>query len=76
VKPELNPSLSSLELAVEGNTSPLSKAKPVEAVGFCRWIWPPANHHIDFGFGRRHGDGSCVSGGIDRQRVIGDIISW
>jgi len=76
VKPELNPSISSLELAVEGDTSPLWKAKPVEAVGFCLWIWPPANHHIDFGFGRRHGDGSCVSGGIDRQRVIGDIISW
>jgi len=35
----------------------------------------PANHHLDFGFGQRHGDGSCISGGIDRQTFIFDVIS-
>jgi len=39
-------------------------------------IASPANHHIALGFGQRHGDGSCVGGGIDGQNVHFDVISW
>jgi len=74
VKPQWNTSMSRLEPAIEPNTSPLLKAKPVEPEGFYMCIWPAANHHIDFGFRQRHGHGSCVSGGIDRQSVIFDVI--
>jgi len=76
VKPQSDTSISGPEPAAERDTSPLVKAKPVEPVSFYPCIQSPANHHIDFGFGRRHGDGSCVSGGIDRQIVIFDVISW
>jgi len=37
--------------------------------------WHPANHHMQIRFGRRHGDGSCICGGIVRQIGIVDIIS-
>jgi len=76
VKLQSNTSISGLEPAAERDTSPLLKVKPVEPVSFYPCIEPPANHHIDFGFGQRHGDSSCVSGGIDRQIVIFDVISW
>jgi hypothetical protein len=58
VKPQSNTSISGLEPAIEPDTSPLLKANPVEPVRFFPCIEPPANHHIDFRFGRRHGDGS------------------
>ena len=74
VKPLSNTSISGLEPAVEPDTSPWRKAKPVEPVIFCHCILPTANHHIDFGRRRRHADGSCVSGGIERQSVIFDVI--
>jgi len=35
-----------------------------------------ANYHIEIGFGRGHGDGSCVSGGVDSQIGIFDVVSW
>jgi len=38
-------------------------------------IASPANRHIEIGFGRRHGDGSCVIGGIKRQICTSDVIS-
>jgi hypothetical protein len=31
--------------------------------------------HVDIGFGQRHGDSSCICGGIDMQIVIFDVIS-
>jgi len=74
VKPQSNTSISGLEPAAEPDTLPLLKAKLVEPVSFYPGFQPPVNHHIDFGRRRRHGDGSCVSGGIDRQSVIIDII--
>ena len=44
-----------------------------------RKLWPlhiasPVNHHIDIRFGRRHGDGSSVSGAIKSQICIFDVI--
>jgi hypothetical protein len=51
-------------------SSPWLKAKPVEPVSFYTCMYPPANHHIDIGFGRRHADGSCVIRAIDRPSVI------
>jgi len=38
-------------------------------------IASPANHHIESGFGQRHGDGSCVIREIDRWIGIFDVIS-
>jgi hypothetical protein len=34
-----------------------------------------ANHHIEIGFGRRYGDGSCVTGSVDCQVAIFDNVS-
>jgi len=34
-----------------------------------------ANYHREIGFGRRHGDGFCVTGGIDSQIGIFDNVS-
>jgi hypothetical protein len=76
VKPQSNTSISGLESATETDTSRCLQAKPVAAVSFYPCMLPPANHHIDFGRRRRHGDGFCVSGGIDRQSVIFDVICW
>jgi len=76
VKPQSNTTISGFEPAPELDMSPLLKAKRVEPVSFYPCLSPPANHHIDFGFGRRHGDGSCVSRRRDRQIVIFDFISW
>jgi len=39
-------------------------------------IASPANLHIQIGFRRRLDDGSCGIGGIHRQIVIFDILSW
>jgi hypothetical protein len=36
---------------------------------------PLAHRHIDIGFGRRNGDGMCVTGRIDGQIAIFDVIS-
>jgi hypothetical protein len=74
VKPQSNMRISSLEPAAEPYISPLLKVKPVDPVSLYPCIWPPANHHIYFGFGQRHSDGSCVTGGIDKQCVIFDFI--
>jgi len=74
VEPQSNTTISGLQPAAEPDTLPLLKAKPVEPGSCYPCLSPPADHYIDFGFRRRHGDGSCVSGGIDRQRVIIDVI--
>jgi len=76
VKLQSNTTISGLEPATEPDTLPLLKAKPVETVSYYPCLEPPANHDIDFGFRRRHGDGSRISGGIDRQSVIIDVICW
>jgi len=76
VKPHSDMSISGLEPTTERDMSPLPKAKPVEPVSIYPFIEIPANHHIEFGLGRRHGDGSCVSRGIVRKCVIFDVISW
>jgi hypothetical protein len=55
--------------------STLLKMKPDEPVSFYPCIKPPANHHIDFGFGPSYGDGFCVWGGMDGYTVISDVIS-
>jgi len=73
VKPQSNSSISSGEPAAEPDSSPLLKVKPVEPVSFYPCIWPPANYHIDIGFRRRDGDGSCVCRRIDMQTVIFDV---
>jgi len=73
VKPQSKSSIPSGEPAAEPDSSPLLKAKPVEPVSFYPCKWPPANYHIDIGFRRRDGDGSCVCGRIDRQNVILDV---
>jgi len=75
LKPRSNMSISGLEPAAEHNMSYMLKAKPDEPVSFYPCISPPANDHIDVGFGRRHGDSFCVCGAIDRQTVIIDVIS-
>jgi len=38
-------------------------------------IASPANHNIEIRFGRRHGDSSCVIGGMKRQICNFDVIS-
>jgi len=73
VKPQSKLSIPSGEPAAEPDLSPLLKAKPVEPVSFYPCIWPPANYHIDIGFRRRDGDGSCVCGRIDMQTVIFNV---
>ena len=45
-------SISGLEPTAEPDKSPFLQAKPVEPVSCYLCIKPPANHHIDFGFGR------------------------
>jgi len=75
VKPQSNTSTSGVDGAAQRYKSPLLKVMPVEPVSSYLCIWPRANHHIDFGFGQRHGDGSCVSGRIDRQSSIFEDIS-
>jgi len=76
VKPQSNTTISGLKPSAEPDMLPLLKANQVEPESFYPWLSPPANHHVDFGFRQRHGDGSCVGGGIDRQSVIIDIICW
>ena len=73
VKPQSKSSIPSGEPAAEPDSSPLLKAKPVEPVSFYPCIWHPDNYHIDIGFRRRDGDGSCVCGSIDMQTVIFDV---
>jgi len=68
-------SIPDLELTAVPNSSPLLKPMPVEPVSLYLSILPPANYHADFGFGLRHGEGSCISGGIDRHTAIFDIMS-
>jgi len=81
VKPQSKSSIPNGEPAAEPDSSTLLKAKPVEPVSsvepmsFYPCIGPPANYHIDIGFRRRDGDGSCVCGGIDMQTVILDVRS-
>jgi len=75
VKPQSESSIPSGEPAAEPDSSPLLNAKPVEPVSFYPCIWPPANYHIDIGFRRRDGDGSCICGRIDMQTVIFDVWS-
>jgi len=73
VKQQSKSSIPSGELAAEPDSSPLLKVKPVEPIRFYPCIWPTANYHIDIGFRRRDGDGSCVCGRIDMQNVILDV---
>jgi len=73
VKPQSKSSIPSCEPAAEADSSPLLKVKPVKPVRFYPCIWPPADYHIDIGFRRRDGDGSCVCGRIDMQTVIFDV---
>jgi len=73
LKPQLKSSIPSGEPAGKPNSSPLLKAKPVEPVSFYPCIWPPANYHIDIGFRRRDGDGSCVCGRIVMHTAIFDV---
>jgi len=75
VKPQSKSSIPSGEPAAEPDSSPLLKAKPVEPVSFYPCIWRPANYHIDIGFRRRDGDGSCVCGRIAMQNIILDVWS-
>jgi len=75
VKPQSKSSIPSGEPAAEPDSSPLLKAKSVEPVSFHPCIWPRANYHIDIGFRRRDGDGSCIWGRIDMQNVILDVWS-
>jgi len=36
-----------------------------------------ANYHIEIGFGRRNGDGSCICGGIENQiEIFDDVELW
>jgi hypothetical protein len=74
LKPQSNPSIASLEPAAAPDTSPLFEAKPVLPVSWYPCELIQANHYIDFPLRPRHGDGSCVSGGIDSQSVIFDVI--
>jgi hypothetical protein len=39
-----------VEPAAEPDSSPLLNANPVEPVCFYPRVWPPATHHIEFGF--------------------------
>jgi len=73
VKLHSKSSIPSGEPAAEPDSSPLLKATPGEPVSVYPCIWPPANDHIDIGFRRRDGDGSCVCGRIDMQSVILDV---
>jgi len=73
VKPQSKSSIPSGEPAAEPDSSPLLKAQPVEPVSFYLCIWPPANYHIDIGFQRRDGDGSCVCGRIDMETILFDV---
>jgi hypothetical protein len=73
VTPQSQLSIPHGEPAAEPNSSPLLKANPVEPVSFYPCIRPPANYHIDIGFRRRDGDGSCVCGRIDMQIDIFDV---
>jgi len=73
VNPQSKSSIPSGEPAAEPDSSPLLIAMPVEPVRLYSGIWPPANYHMDIGFRRRDGDGSCVCGGIDMQAVIFDV---
>jgi len=75
VKPQPTSSIPSGKPAAEPDSSPLLKAKPVEPVSVYPCIWPPANYHIDIGFRRRDGDGSCICGRIDMQNAILDVWS-
>jgi len=70
VKLQSKSSIPSGEPAVEPDTSPLLKAKPVEPVSCYLCIWPPAKYHIDIGFRRRDSEGFCVCKRIDMQTVI------
>jgi len=73
VKPQSKSSITSGEPATEPDSSPLRKAMPVGPVSYYPCICHPANYHIDIGFRRRDGDGSCVCGRIDMQNVIHDV---
>jgi len=75
VKPQSTTSIAGLEPAVELNLSTLVNAKPVEPESFYPCMESPANYHIDFRFGWRHGDSSCICRGLDRQTVMFDIKS-
>jgi len=75
VNPQSNLIISSFESAAEPDTSHLLKVKAVEPGSFYPGIKPPAIHHIDVGFERRHGDVSCVSREIDMRSAMFEVIS-
>jgi hypothetical protein len=74
-RPQSNKCIASLPPDVEPDSSPIMKAKPIQPVSLYSCIFPLANHHIDIGFGRKHGDGTCVARRIDGQSAIFDVIS-
>jgi len=77
--PQSKSSITSGGLAAEHDSSTLLKADPVEPgcsvepVICYPCIEPPAIYHMDIGFRRRDGDGSCVCGRIDMQTVDFDV---
>jgi len=63
-------------LAAVSDSSPIEIAKPVQPVSFYPMHTVSlVNSPIDIGFGRRHGDGSCVNGCVDSQIGIYDDVS-
>jgi hypothetical protein len=75
VKPQSKLCIPGGEPAAEPDSSTLLKPKPVEPVCFYPCIEPPAKYHIDIGFRRSDGDGSCVCGWIEVQTILFDIWS-
>ena len=81
MKQQSNEGKTSVEPAVERDSSTLLKAKPVEPVrsvepgSFYRGVYPPANYHTDIGLRQRDGDGAWVRGRIDIQSGIFDVRS-
>jgi len=76
VKPQSKSSIPSGEAAAEPDSSMLLTAMPVEPVSsvepliFYPCILSPANYHVDIGFVRRDGDGSCSCRRMDIQTVF------
>ena len=75
MKPQSKSTIPSGEPAAEPNSSMLLKAKSVEPGSFYPCIYPQGNYHIDIGFRRRDGDGSCVCRSIEVQSLIFDMRS-
>ena len=79
VMPQSKPSIPSGEPAEEHDSSKLLQAKPVELISSVEPVslYPcikrRTDYHIDIGFRRREGDGSCCCRKIDMQTAIIDF---